>query len=155
MYKEAWRHPGPGRVSLCSCSPGVYSCIADTTILGTADVLLSNGKTYDTGYSHGACEAECASKSACASFVYVPATTYCELWSKTTGSSSQSETAFCAKPDPTDVEYTKCIAGHDRDLESANCDLTVEYLRTQLGVTGLGCRKTLITGCSSSTLSKL
>ena len=80
---------------------GVYNCHADTSIEGIADVLLSNGKTNDTGYTKSQCEAECASKATCASFVYGShggSTTYCELWSKTTGTSVNSGTAFCTKP---------------------------------------------------------
>lgn len=47
-----------------------YTCTLDTSISGTADVRLSNGKTEDTGYSSSKCESECTSKGACSSFVW-------------------------------------------------------------------------------------
>ena len=53
-----------------------YTCKYDATIRGTADVRLSNGKTEDTGYSSSQCDSECASKSSCKSFVFVPRTGY-------------------------------------------------------------------------------
>lgn len=47
-----------------------YTCTLETTISGTADVRLSNGKTEDIGYSSSKCESECTSKSACKSFIW-------------------------------------------------------------------------------------
>lgn len=61
----------------CDCPSGValyesprFTCKADTSISGTADVRLSNGKTEDTGFSASKCDSECTSKSACQSFVW-------------------------------------------------------------------------------------
>ena len=52
--------------------------------MGTADVKLSNGKTYDTRLSKAQCEQECDTNAACKSFVYeertipsVPVTVRC------------------------------------------------------------------------------
>eukprot|EP00729_Bicosta_minor_P011574 gene11574-21033_t len=42
-----------------------YTCTTQTSISGTADVRLSNGRTEDTGYSSSKCESECTSKSGC------------------------------------------------------------------------------------------
>lgn len=61
----------------CDCPSGValyksprFTCKVDTSISGTADVRLSNGKTEDTGFSASKCDSECTSKSACQSFVW-------------------------------------------------------------------------------------
>ena len=61
----------------CDCPSGValyksprFTCKVDTSISGTADVKLSNGKTEDTGFSASKCDSECTSKSACQSFVW-------------------------------------------------------------------------------------
>ena len=77
-----------------------YTCKAGTTIDGTADVKLSNGKTDDTGYSKNKCEQECAANAACKSLVYgshIGSSTYCELWSKTTGTSKRDGSQHCVK----------------------------------------------------------
>ena len=73
-----------------------YTCTPDTTIRGVADVKLSNGKTDDTGYSKNECEQECAANAGCKSFVYKESTTYCEMWSKTTGT-SKTGSQHCVK----------------------------------------------------------
>ena len=74
-----------------------YTCKSDTTIYGTADVKLSNGKTDDTGYSKNECEQECAANAVCKSFVYNERQTYCEMWSKTTGTSKQDGSEQCVE----------------------------------------------------------
>ena len=74
-----------------------YTCKADTTIRGTADVKLSNGKTDDTGYSQERCEQECDANAACKSFVYVRSQTYCEMWAKITGTSEATGMQLCVK----------------------------------------------------------
>ena len=48
-----------------------YTCTTDTSIKGTADVRLSNGKTDDLGYSSRKCASECTSKPSCKSFVWM------------------------------------------------------------------------------------
>lgn len=53
-----------------------YVCNYDTSVSGTADILLSNGKTDDTGYSSKSCDVECSSNSACKSFVFRPMNGY-------------------------------------------------------------------------------
>lgn len=53
-----------------------YVCNYDTSVGGTADILLSNGKTDDTGYSSKSCDVECSSNSACKSFVFRPMNGY-------------------------------------------------------------------------------
>ena len=85
---------------LCCCAGTEPTCKPDTSILGTADIKLSNGETDGTGYSLNECEYECASNRYCESFVYSTvrfASGYCELWSKTTGTSKVDGTMHCVK----------------------------------------------------------
>ena len=117
----------------------LYTCQTDTTIYGTADVLLSNGKTEDTGYSQAQCEAECASKDACASFVYIAEATYCELWSKTTGTTIQSGYIFCTKSLALLAAAARPVSGAGAGLSAAEIqarqaarDATVVKLRSTL-----------------------
>lgn len=76
-------------------SDATFDCSPDTTIWGTADVKLSNGKTDDTGFSSSECEYECSSKSGCKSYVFKSSNGYCELWSKTSPTSTWSGANHC------------------------------------------------------------
>ena len=75
-----------------------YTCNPDTTILGTADVKLSNGKTEDRGYSISKCEHECSANAACKGFVLRGLDGSCKMWSRTTGTSKVGGMRHCVKP---------------------------------------------------------
>ena len=78
--------------------PYTYSCQNGRTILGTANVRLSNGKTEDRGYSKSDCADECSTKPACASYVWIPSqSNYCELWNRGSSSADDSGTKFCSR----------------------------------------------------------
>ena len=47
-----------------------FDCQSGSKISGTANVLLSNGKTAEFGWSHATCQKECEDKPACKSYVY-------------------------------------------------------------------------------------
>jgi hypothetical protein len=58
-----------------------FVCTPAQWIEGVADLLLSNNKTADTGFTRASCEDECMTKDVCQSFVFKAADGYCELWS--------------------------------------------------------------------------
>ena len=85
-------------VDLHNPSLNPYSCEADTSILGTADVPLSNGQLSDTGYTKLECQEECSSAEKCASYAFYTSDGYCELWSTNTGATEDIGGTFCTKP---------------------------------------------------------
>ena len=59
----------------------MYTCHADTAILGTADVnLFVNGTANATGYTKEQCQQLCDARAACRSYVHVESQTNCALW---------------------------------------------------------------------------
>ena len=96
-----------------------YVCTPETTILGTADLLLSSGRNHDS-LSREECEKECDDKEECASFVSSTTASrqYCELWSSTAPVSTSTRHSVCAKREH---EHCTCLLGSSKHVDSDGC----------------------------------
>ena len=94
-------------VLLCiSCGvTGHFTCSPETTMFGVADVPLSDGTMHALGFTKPDCQRQCESNHACQSFIFIvndgTYKGYCELWSKSTGTSTRTATEHCVIPQGT------------------------------------------------------
>ena len=99
-----------------------YVCSQKSTISGTADILLANGKDHDEGYTQQKCKKECTDKPACRSFVFDASSGYCEMWSKTGPLNRPGRYGYdyevCAKPEHA---VCTCLLGSSRFVDSSGC----------------------------------
>jgi hypothetical protein len=78
-------------------NPASYRCQSGIAIEGEADIRLSNGQVFGSGFTQAGCVAECDLNPTCHSYVFGEAQQYCELWSKTEPTKAWPGVALCTK----------------------------------------------------------